>query len=88
MGHRESGFAGFSPVQPTPLKDLEAILHRLDSKKAEWANLSTLKRADILRRTLKCVIQVQTSTYAVSCKHSRDGKSRRAVPSLPISRRP
>ncbi len=48
-------------MQPTPLKDLEAILRRLDSKKAEWANLSTLKRADILRQTLKCVIQVQAS---------------------------
>ena len=46
-------------MQPTSLKDLEAILHRLDSRKAEWANLSTLKRADILRRTLKCVIQVR-----------------------------
>ena len=48
-------------MQPTSLKDLEAILQKLDSKKAEWANLSTLKRADILRRTLKCVIQVQPS---------------------------
>ena len=46
-------------MQPTSLKDLEAILGRLDSKKDEWANLSTLKRADILRKTLRCVIQVR-----------------------------
>lgn len=45
-------------MQHTSLKDLEAVLQRLDSKKAEWANLSTLKRADLLRQSLKCVIQV------------------------------
>lgn len=53
-------------MQPTSLKDIETILHRLDSKKAEWANLSTLKRADILRRTLKCVIQVRTASVSIS----------------------
>ena len=52
-------------MQPTSLKDLEAILQKLDGKKAEWANLSTLKRADILRRTLKCVIQVHASACHV-----------------------
>ena len=46
-------------MQPTSLKELEAILQRLESKKEEWANLSTLKRADILRQTLKCVIEVR-----------------------------
>ena len=59
-------------MQPTSLKDLEAILQKLDSKKAEWANLSTLKRADILRRTLKCVIEVQTDPmeWSASCPRS------------------
>ena len=65
MSRGDVGIAGFTPVKPTSLKDLEAILQKLDSKKAEWANLSTLKRADILRQTLKCVIQVQSSPHNV-----------------------
>lgn len=62
-------YAGFTPVQPTSMKELEAILQRLESKKEEWANLSTLKRADILRQTLKSVIEVRIKTppCAITC---------------------
>jgi hypothetical protein len=52
---------GFEPVPPTPLKDLENTIGLLDSKKEEWANLTTLKRADLLRETLKSVIEVRLS---------------------------
>ncbi len=42
----------------TPLKELEVTLKALDAKKEEWANLTTLKRAELLRETLKHVIDV------------------------------
>ena len=34
------------------------MLGRLEAKKDEWARLGTPERAELLRRTLKCVIQV------------------------------
>lgn len=52
--------AGFEPVPPTPLKDMEAVLGRLEAKKDEWARLGMLERAELLRQTLKCVIQAGT----------------------------
>ena len=45
-------------MQPTSLQDLESILQKLESKKDEWANLTTLKRAELLRKTLACVLEV------------------------------
>ncbi|BDA42382.1 hypothetical protein COCOBI_03-2690 [Coccomyxa sp. Obi] len=50
--------SGFEPVPATPLKELEVTLQALDAKKEEWANLTTLKRAELLRETLKSVIEV------------------------------
>lgn len=54
-------------MPPTPLKDLEATLQALNAKKTEWANLTTLKRAELLRETLKHVIAVSTLLLAISC---------------------
>ena len=56
---------------------MEAVLGRLDAKKDEWAQLGMLERAELLRKTLKCVIQVganalhltlMRSLAAASCK--------------------
>lgn len=68
-------------MSPTPEKELEAVLQQLDAKKAEWANLTTLKRADLLRATLKTVIEVRAPLHRwccgmpalpiLSCRHAR-----------------
>ena len=60
--------AGFSPAQPTSLQDLESTLQKLESKKDEWANLTTLKRAELLRKTLACVLEVRAEAWEC-CNH-------------------
>ena len=58
-----SNNAGFEPIPATPIPELEAVIEKLDSKKAEWATLTTLKRAALLRETLKCVIAVRHTVH-------------------------
>ena len=53
-------------MSPTPVEELEAVLQRLEAKKAEWANLTTLRRAELLRATLKCAIKVRCGSTNLS----------------------
>lgn len=57
---------GFEAVPPTPLKQLESTLQALDAKKEEWANLTTLKRGELLRETLKHVIDVSSMRHPMT----------------------
>ena len=57
-------------MQPTSLQDLESTLQKLESKKDEWANLTTLKRAELLRKTLACVLEVRAEAWEC-CNHPR-----------------
>ena len=42
------------------------MLGRLEAKKDEWARLGTAERAELLRRTLKCVIEVGATPHFCS----------------------
>jgi hypothetical protein len=61
---------GFEPISPTPERELEAVLQQLEAKKEEWANLTTLKRATLLRDTLKCVIEARVACPAGAAPHA------------------
>ena len=59
-------------MQPTSLQDLESTLQKLESKKDEWANLTTLKRAELLRKTLACVLEVRAAPRDVEATFPSD----------------